>query len=513
MSAATLPNAPEISILVPVYRNKDTLCDLYRRLRDVLDMHSLTFEMLFVDDACPEGSLAVLEELVQHDPRVAVLVLKRNMGQQRAVLVGLKHVRGESVVVMDADLQDPAEAIPWLLSKMQEGPAAVFGGRRGQYESPFRLLTSRLFKKLLHLLGGVPEDAGLFVAMNRQMVERLLAFGEPKPFVLALIGCTGLPLASIPVVRAQRPIGHSAYTFWNRLKIGCLAIAWVFAWKCFRGRRIPTRGDGEDPVRVYIGRRFAPSRVGAALREGGVRQLAQRELEEHNRQQRAYFEATVKPTLVPADSSYIRRHVDELFRFGNIEPRDRALEIGCGMGRYTLNIAQRGVTVEGLDLSPVLLDRLRHFDGGRYNIPLYCTDVLHSPPELAGRFDAVVGFFTLHHLHNLSKCFAAIARLLKPGGRVLFLEPNPYNPLYYIQMLITPGMTWQGDRGILRMRSSLIFPAMQSAGLSHLAMTRFGFFPPFLANQPWGARLEAALERVPIWRRLLPFQLFRGERL
>lgn len=222
---------PEISIVVPVYRNAETLDELYRRLRHVLEDRRLSYEILFVDDACPGGSLAVLEELARRDPQVAVLALERNVGQHRAVLAGLAHARGKWVAVMDGDLQDPPEAIPALLARGQAGFAAVFAGRRGRYESPFRLLTSRLFKGLLYLLCGVPADAGLFVVMNRQMVERLLAFGARQPFVVAMIGCSGLPLTSIPVARAQRPSGSSTYSFWGRSKTGFLAIAWVLSRK------------------------------------------------------------------------------------------------------------------------------------------------------------------------------------------------------------------------------------------------------------------------------------------
>ena len=235
--------------------------------------------------------------------------------------------------------------------------------------------------------------------------------------------------------------------------------------------------------------------------------------DEHNRCQRDYFERSVKPRMVPTDSPYLRRQVDEVLRVAAISPGERVLEVGCGMGRYTLILAQLGVRIEGLDLSSVLLDRMRAYNGGRFDIPLHCGDVLDPPLGLNGPFDAVIGFFTLHHLHDLSLCFQAMTRLLKPGGRLVFLEPNPFNPLYYIQILITPGITWQGDRGIIRMRPSLIFRAMHNAGLSRPTMIRFGFFPPFLANRQWGSRLEVLLERVSIWRTLLPFQLFRGDRL
>ncbi len=237
------------------------------------------------------------------------------------------------------------------------------------------------------------------------------------------------------------------------------------------------------------------------------------ELAEHNRRQRRYFERSVKRTMVPVDSPYLRRHVEEALRFGSISAGERVLEVGCGMGRYTLILAQRGVRVEGMELSPVLLDRLRGYNGGRFDIPLHCADAHHPPPELAGSFDIVLGFFVLHHLKDLDRFFVAMARLLRPGGRMVFLEPNAYNPLFYLQILITPGMTWQGDRGIVRMCPSPIFRAMDRAGLRQLAMTRFGFFPPFFANGRLGARLESALERVPLWRPLLPFQLFRGDLL
>lgn len=241
-----------------------------------------------------------------------------------------------------------------------------------------------------------------------------------------------------------------------------------------------------------------------------MRQLSLSDLDEHNLRQRRYYEGPAKPHMIPADSPYLRRHVDAMLRFAGISPHEQVLEVGCGMGRYTLILAQQGVRVEGLDLTPVLLDRLRTFDDGRYNIPLYCADIVQNPPELHGRFDAVIGFFTLHHLHDLTLCFKAMAHLLKPGGRIVFLEPNPYNPLYYIQMLITPGMTWTGDRGLVKMRKNVIFDAMQKAGLGDLQLTRFGFFPPFISNQNWGTRLESVLERVPFWRALLPFQLFKG---
>ena len=258
-SGLAVPENPEVSVVVPVYRNVETLRELHRRLCRTLEAQMLSFEVIFVDDACPAGSFTVLDELARRDSRVAVLVLERNVGQHRAVLAGLAHARGEWTIVMDADLQDPPEAIPDLLAKGREGYAAVFAGRRGRYESFLRLFTSRLFKGLLHLLCRVPADAGLFVALNRTITERLPVLGGPKPFVVAMIGCIGLPMSSVPVARARRPIGASAYSFRARLKSAWRALVWVASWRCRAIRRTLDRdtGDASEPlVKAFVGARF-----------------------------------------------------------------------------------------------------------------------------------------------------------------------------------------------------------------------------------------------------------------
>lgn len=234
--------------------------------------------------------------------------------------------------------------------------------------------------------------------------------------------------------------------------------------------------------------------------------------EQHNREQVRYFERAGKDAMRPADSPYVARQVGQLVDFVGLRQGARVLDVGCGMGRYTFPLAERGLSVEGLDLSPTLLGELDRHNAGRYEIPLHCLDVVEAPATLEEHFDAVVGFFTLHHLHDLEASFTAMARLVPPGGRIAFLEPNPFNPLYYLQILVSPGMTWAGDKGILQMRPRKVFAAMRAAGLVDLRLRRFGFFPPFLANRRWGSHAEALLERFPPWRPLLPFQLFRGER-
>jgi glycosyltransferase involved in cell wall biosynthesis len=222
----------DVSVIVPVHRNAGTLVELYTRLRATLERERLSFELVFVDDACPEGSGAVLRELAGRDCRVQTVSLAANVGQHRAVIIGLARAQGAWSVIMDADLQDPPEALPLLLAKGRESDAwAVFAGRRGRYESGVRLLTSRLFKWVLHLLTGVPSDAGIFCAVNRPLVGRLVSMAGQRPFVVAMIGCAGAPMVSVPVERSPRLTGDSAYSSWKRIESACRGIHWALAWK------------------------------------------------------------------------------------------------------------------------------------------------------------------------------------------------------------------------------------------------------------------------------------------
>jgi len=228
-------------------------------------------------------------------------------------------------------------------------------------------------------------------------------------------------------------------------------------------------------------------------------------IESHNRDQRAYFEERVSPRMVPRRTPYLQRHVDEIVRFAGLTPDDRVLEVGCGMGRHTLLLADSGYRIEGNDLSPVLLDRLRTYDGGRDRIPVHAFDIAAPPEDLEASFDAVIGFFMLHHLHDLDLSFRGLARLLRPGGRLAFVEPSAYTPLIYVQIAITPGMTWKGDGGVARMRPGVVLPALRAAGFVDARARRFGMFPPFLANSAAGGSLERSLERL---RPLRPFRAF-----
>lgn len=232
------------------------------------------------------------------------------------------------------------------------------------------------------------------------------------------------------------------------------------------------------------------------------------DLRRHNQQQIDYFSSRALPRMDPSTRSttpYTLRQLRVVMDACGITPEDRVLDVGCGLGKYTLGLASAGVAVEGLDLTPALVDQLHAVAP---EIPAHVGDLLDPPAELHHRFDVVTGFFVLHHVPDLTAALAGVRAVLKPGGRVAFCEPNPLFPGYYLQIALTPGMTWKGDGGIVRMRPRLLARAAADAGLTDFRTERFGAFPPALANRRAGQRVEAWLEAVPGWRPLRAFQLF-----
>jgi glycosyltransferase involved in cell wall biosynthesis len=220
----------EISIVSPVYRTSAFLTELLLRIENALQPLGLTYEIVFVNDACPEGSGAVLQQITKTNLRVGVVDLRRNWGQNRATLMGLRWVRGRYVAILDSDLQDPPELIPDLYARalMPDRPDAVLVTRTGMYEPVGRLITSYILKGLLSLILDLPFGAGSYCLLSRPAVLRLLDMRVREPYLLAMIGAAGLRVRSIRATRAARPTGSSSYTAFKRLRLGLAALETAF---------------------------------------------------------------------------------------------------------------------------------------------------------------------------------------------------------------------------------------------------------------------------------------------
>ena len=174
----------------------------------------------------------------------------------------------------------------------------------------------------------------------------------------------------------------------------------------------------------------------------------------------------------------------------------RVLEVGPGQGRYTLPLADRGFRIEVIELAPAMLALLDASRGDR-PIELHEGDILDPPASLAASlgtgFDAVIGFFALHHMHDVPACLAKMASLLREGGELAFLEPNPFNPLYYVQMAITPEMTFEGDKGMLGMRRGPLLGSLRARRAGARAPGALRLLPS--SSSPTGRARPATSER------------------
>ena len=228
------PEPPDLSVVVPVYRNASTVRPLAEQVIEVLEGLGLSHEIVFVDDASPDDSAARLAEVSRSHPVVRTVTLPVNVGQHAAVLHGLAAARGRWCAVMDADLQDRPASLAVLWQARTPGIEAVFAGRRGAYEGRGRLLTSRLFKWVLHRLTGIPADAGIFVLLARPLVDRLVAFPTRVPWVQSMIGCLGARACSVPVERSRRPDGDSSYSAMARLRTAARGLLCVLEYRVWR---------------------------------------------------------------------------------------------------------------------------------------------------------------------------------------------------------------------------------------------------------------------------------------
>jgi polyisoprenyl-phosphate glycosyltransferase len=216
---------PRVAVVVPVYGNEATLRPLAERLAAALA--GRPWRLRLVVDASPDDSARVALELSAADRRIAVTGLTVNGGQHAAIARGLAdEPDADAWVCLDADLQDPPEAVPLLLDRLAAGDVeAVFAGRRGDYEPRLRRLTGGLHRRVAARLTGLPPDAGAFLAMGPRVRAAVLAADAPS--VVLAVGLAGRPVTSVPVARDRRPEGSSAWTGRARLAQSVRSLAWT----------------------------------------------------------------------------------------------------------------------------------------------------------------------------------------------------------------------------------------------------------------------------------------------
>jgi dolichol-phosphate mannosyltransferase len=213
---------PKYSLVIPVYNEEKSIAELYRRLSGVIDQLGEPVEVILVNDGSRDRTLALLRDLHEKDPRICYISLARNFGHQIAVTAGLNFVRGDAIVVMDADLQDPPELIPVLVEKWQQGYQVVYAQRtQRRKESWLKRLTAYGFYRLLRRLADIdiPPDTGDFCLMDRKVVDVLNSMPERNRYIRGLRAWVGLQQTSVCFERDPRFAGEVKYTFRKSLSL------------------------------------------------------------------------------------------------------------------------------------------------------------------------------------------------------------------------------------------------------------------------------------------------------
>ena len=216
-----------LSIIAPVYNEVGSLPELYRRVRLAMEGLGDPWELILVDDGSGDGSSEAMASLAAQDSHIRPVYFARNFGHQIAVTAGLDSSRGRAVVVIDADLQDPPEAIPDLVARWREGYEVVYAVRsEREGETWFKKLTAALFYRVIYRITDVkiPLDTGDFRLLDRQVVDTLNSMRERHRFLRGMASWVGFRQIGVPYRRAARLTGQTKYPFRKMLRLALNAV-------------------------------------------------------------------------------------------------------------------------------------------------------------------------------------------------------------------------------------------------------------------------------------------------
>ncbi len=207
-------DTPQVSVIVLVYNEVDSVEPLHRELIGVLEGLGRSFEVLYIDDGSRDGSTERLGQFASRDPRVRVVSFRRNFGQTAAVQAGIDSSRGDILVFLDGDMQNDPHDIPHLLEKIDEGYDVVSGWRRDRHDAATRVLPSKVANFVIAKLTGVPlSDFGCTLkAYRRDVIEDVKLYGEMHRFIPVFAAVVGARITELPVNHRPRTYGRSKYS-------------------------------------------------------------------------------------------------------------------------------------------------------------------------------------------------------------------------------------------------------------------------------------------------------------
>jgi glycosyltransferase involved in cell wall biosynthesis len=207
------PRSLDLSVVIPLFNEEQSIEDLVRQLRDVLSTIRMSYEVIFVDDGSSDGSFNVLRRAHQQNPRIKVIRFRRNYGKSAALSVGFKSARGAIVITMDADLQDDPREIPNLIRRIREGYDLVSGWKKKRRDPITRTIPSKFFNFVTSLMSGLKLhdfNCGL-KAYRSGVVKEVRVYGELHRYIPALAHFSGFRVTEVPVEHRPRKFGKSKF--------------------------------------------------------------------------------------------------------------------------------------------------------------------------------------------------------------------------------------------------------------------------------------------------------------
>ena len=214
-----MPAKALISVVLSFKNEEEVLVELLHRLRTALEKVTENYELVFVDDASTDRSLAMLRERAGIDPRIKVITMSRTFGVSQCAIAGMAWSTGDAVITIDADLQDPPELIPELVAKWREGADVVYTVRRTRGGEPaLKMEVTALAYRLLHIVSDVdmPIQSGDFKLMSRRVVDAVVRLGERDPFLRGLVRWVGFRQVPVYYDREPRFAGETHFAFYGR---------------------------------------------------------------------------------------------------------------------------------------------------------------------------------------------------------------------------------------------------------------------------------------------------------
>jgi polyisoprenyl-phosphate glycosyltransferase len=222
-----MDNLTVYSIIAPIYNEVGNISELYRRVKVTMDQAGDNWELLMVDDGSTDGSTDEIKKLANMDVHIKPVIFARNFGHQLAVTAGLDYAKGQAVVIIDSDLQDPPEVILDLISKWKEGYEVVYAQRtEREGESWFKLFTASLFYRMIYRITDVniPMDTGDFRLLDRKVVNVMKGMRERHRFLRGMSTWVGFKQIGVSYKRSARYSGETKYPFKKMVKFASDAI-------------------------------------------------------------------------------------------------------------------------------------------------------------------------------------------------------------------------------------------------------------------------------------------------